>query len=64
MKGMIVMLPLALAGCAQSQPAQQAHPIGMANPASVYCQQLGGKQVPVQSRRACAPSASYPAVKR
>lgn len=49
MKGMIVMLPLALAGCAQSQPAQQAHPIGMANPASVYCQQLGGKQVPVQS---------------
>lgn len=36
MKGMIVMLPLALAGCAQSQPAQQAHPIGMANPASVY----------------------------
>ena len=49
MKGMIVMLPLALAGCAQTQPTQQAHPVGMANPASVYCQQLGGKQVPVQS---------------
>lgn len=64
MKGMIVMLPLALAGCAQSQPTQQAHPIGMANPASVYCQQLGGKQVPVQSPQACAPSASYPVVKR
>lgn len=49
MKRIIVMLPLALAGCAQTQPTQPAHPIGMANPASVYCQQLEGIQVPVQS---------------
>ncbi|MEQ0231956.1 MULTISPECIES: DUF333 domain-containing protein [Klebsiella] len=49
MKGMILMLPLALAGCAKTQPTQPAHPVGMANPASVYCQQLGGKQVPIQS---------------
>lgn len=64
MKGMIVMLPLALAGCAQTQPAQQTHPIGMANPASVYCQQLGGNRFLSKARRACAPSASYPVVKR
>lgn len=45
MKWMIAMLPLAMAGCTQTQPTQPAHPVGMANPASVYCQQLGGTQV-------------------
>ena len=49
MKWMTIMLPLALAGCAQPQQTQPAHPVGMANPASVYCEQLGGTQVPVQS---------------
>ena len=49
MKWMIAMLPLAMAGCAQTQPPQPAHPVGMATPASVYCQQLGGMQVPIQS---------------
>ncbi|WP_434659177.1 DUF333 domain-containing protein [Klebsiella sp. MISC125] len=49
MKWMTIMLPLALAGCAQSQQTQPTHPVGMANPASVYCEQLGGTQVPVQS---------------
>lgn len=49
MKWMIIMLPLALAGCAQPQQTQPTHPVGMANPASVYCEQLGGTQVPVQS---------------
>lgn len=49
MKWMIAMLPLAMAGCAQTQPTQPAHPVGMANPASVYCQQLGGTRVPIQS---------------
>ena len=49
MKWMIAMLPLAMAGCAHTQPTQPAHPVGMANPASVYCQQLGGTQVPIQS---------------
>ena len=49
MKWMTIMLPLALAGCAQPQQTQPMHPVGMANPASVYCEQLGGTQVPVQS---------------
>lgn len=49
MKWMIIMLPLALAGCSQPQQTQPTHPVGMANPASVYCEQLGGTQVPVQS---------------
>lgn len=49
MKWMTIMLPLALAGCAQPQQTQPTHPVGMANPASVYCEQLGGTQVPVQS---------------
>ncbi|MEN0617481.1 DUF333 domain-containing protein [Klebsiella indica] len=49
MKWMIVMFPLVLAGCAQPQPTQPAHPPGMANPASVYCGQQGGVLVPVQS---------------
>lgn len=61
MKGMILMLPLALAGCAQTQPTQPAHPVGMANPASVYCQQLGGKQVPIQSPQGVRTSANFPA---
>ncbi len=30
-----------LAGCQQTPPVQQ-QPIGMANPASVYCESLGG----------------------
>jgi uncharacterized lipoprotein YmbA len=64
MKGMIVMLPLALAGCAQTQPAQQAHPIGMANPASVTASSWEGNRFLFKARRACAPSASYPVVKR
>lgn len=49
MKWMIVILPLALAGCAQPQQTRPAHPSGMANPAAVYCGQLGGVQVPIQS---------------
>ncbi|MEE7531469.1 DUF333 domain-containing protein [Klebsiella huaxiensis] len=49
MKWMTIMLPLALAGCAQPQQTQPTHPVGMANPASVYCEQLEGTQVPVQS---------------
>ncbi|WP_427770583.1 putative hemolysin [Comamonas thiooxydans] len=36
-----VLSALAISGCAQPQSA--APVIGMANPASVYCAQLGGK---------------------
>lgn len=36
-----VLSAIAITGCAQPQPA--APMVGMANPASVYCAQLGGK---------------------
>ncbi|AKK79936.1 MULTISPECIES: putative hemolysin [Klebsiella] len=52
MKWIVMMLPLMLAGCAQSQQPDAPPPpnsIGMANPAAVYCDQKGGKQVPVQT---------------
>jgi putative hemolysin len=54
MKYIYLLLPLILAGCAPSSPkpaVQDAPPpnIGMANPASVYCQQKGGTLVPVQT---------------
>lgn len=41
----LLTLTLALAACAQTQ--QPAAPrVGMANPASVYCEQLGGTLLP------------------
>ena len=53
MKWMIMLLPLTLAGCAKQPQPQDAPPppksIGMANPASVYCGQKGGKLIPVQT---------------
>ncbi|TCW16347.1 hypothetical protein EDF73_102151 [Raoultella sp. BIGb0138] len=50
MKWMTIMLPLALAGCAQQQDAPPPpQSIGMANPASVYCTQQGGNLIPVQT---------------
>lgn len=39
-----VLLAGTLVGCASS-PSKQEQPIGMANPASVYCEKLGGKSV-------------------
>jgi hypothetical protein len=42
-------LPLALAGCVKTLPTPPAPPVGMANTASVYCAQLKGTQVPIQS---------------
>ncbi|HAT1621444.1 TPA: DUF333 domain-containing protein [Raoultella planticola] len=50
MKWMIMLLPLALAGCAKQQDAPPPpQTIGMANPASVYCTQKGGSLIPVQT---------------
>ena len=43
MKWIVMMLPLMLAGCAQSQQPDAPPPpnsIGMANPAAVYCLSL------------------------
>lgn len=44
MKHQYVMLcsALLLSGCANSAPEQTPKKIGMANPASVYCEKLGG----------------------
>lgn len=67
MKWIVMMLPLMLAGCAQSQQPDAPPPpnsIGMANPAAVYCDQKGGKQVPVQTPQGCAPTVNFPVVKR
>lgn len=50
------------------QPSQPEAPkppqIGMANPASVYCQQKGGTLIPVQTAQGSATIANYRAVKR
>lgn len=40
--GIIASLVI-LGGCASATDSQQPHQVGMANPASVYCQQVGGK---------------------
>ena len=55
MKKLLAILPLVLAGCAQPQSTAPTKTIGMANPASVYCQHPGaganaaGRQHPVQT---------------
>lgn len=46
---LIAMASLALAACAAHPPQPPAAPkAGLANPASVYCQQLGGRSATVQ----------------
>ena len=40
--GFIALLAI-LGGCASATDSQKTHQVGMANPASVYCQQIGGK---------------------
>jgi len=50
MKYLLLALALPLAACTPSRYAPQPpHAAGMANPASVYCLQKGGEQIPVQS---------------
>lgn len=52
MKLASVVLPamLVLAGCSTPQPEAPMPPkIGMANPASVYCEQKGGSLIAVQT---------------
>ncbi len=44
-----LMLPLAACSKASQPDATKPPQVGMANPASVYCLQKGGEQVPVQS---------------
>lgn len=43
MKRLWFLMPLIAAACANHAPRQPAPAIGMANPASVYCVQRGGK---------------------
>lgn len=51
MKGYLVMTAFLLAGCAQQQQPDAPLPpkVGMANPASVYCVEKGGKLVAQKS---------------
>ncbi|HEY2454733.1 MAG TPA: DUF333 domain-containing protein [Scandinavium sp.] len=46
-----LLLPLVLAGCSHAKENDAPPPpnMGMANPASVYCLQKGGTEVPVQT---------------
>ena len=51
MRSLLLMLAFPLAACTTTTPPDAPKPpqIGMANPASVYCLQKGGEQIPVQS---------------
>lgn len=53
MKYLFLALVLPLAACSTKTPPPDApeppQAIGMANPASVYCLEKGGEQIPVQS---------------
>ena len=51
MKLASVVLPamLVLAGCTTEPEAPVPPKVGMANPASVYCEQKGGSLIPVQT---------------
>ncbi|MBF9272619.1 DUF333 domain-containing protein, partial [Enterobacter hormaechei] len=53
MKYLLLALVLPLAACSTKttppDAPQPPHAIGMANPASVYCLEKGGEQIPVQS---------------
>ncbi|ADU38076.1 DUF333 domain-containing protein [Variovorax paradoxus] len=40
---LLAFCALVLTACAQPQPQSEPPRVGMANPASVYCQKLGGK---------------------
>ena len=64
MKIISFVLPclLVLAGCSTpSQPEAPKPPqIGMANPASVYCQQKGGTLIPVQTTQGVSNNCKLP----
>ncbi|HCM9117727.1 DUF333 domain-containing protein [Enterobacter asburiae] len=53
MRFLLLALALPLAACTAKPTPPDApkppHAIGMANPASVYCLEKGGEQIPVQS---------------
>lgn len=39
----LIAVVFTLAGCSTNKPENQKSSIGMANPASVYCEKIGGK---------------------
>ncbi|WP_346808169.1 DUF333 domain-containing protein [Enterobacter chuandaensis] len=45
----VLLLALALPLVACTAKTTPPHAVGMANPASVYCLEKGGEQIPVQS---------------
>lgn len=42
-KLLIVVSLIIISGCASQQTERESQAVGMANPASVYCEQVGGK---------------------
>lgn len=63
MKIISFVLPCLLvpAGCSTLQPEAPKPPqIGMANPASVYCQQKGGTLIPVQTAQGVSNNCKLP----
>lgn len=58
-----LVLPLAACSTKTTPPdaPQPPHAIGMANPASVYCLEKGGEQIPVQSPQGVRTSVNCPA---
>ena len=64
MKYLLLALVLPLAACSTKTPPPDApqppHAIGMANPASVYCQQKGGTLIPVQTAQGVSNNCKLP----
>lgn len=67
MRFLLLALTLPLAACtAKTTPPDAPKPpqaVGMANPASVYCLEKGGEQIPIQSPQGVRTSASCRVVK-
>lgn len=62
MKSVFIVLSgmLMLAGCTTQPDAPMPPKVGMANPASVYCQQKGGLLIAVQTPQGYVLTASSP----
>lgn len=45
MLGTSIIATLTLSACSTPQPQSEMHHVGMANPASVYCEKIGGKSI-------------------
>ncbi|MEX9253131.1 putative hemolysin [Pseudenterobacter timonensis] len=60
MRYLLLALALPVVACTAKQEEPAQPPIGMANPASVYCVQKGGELVPVQSPQGVSSNCKLP----